>query len=348
LMSLLLAAVLSSAGWEPLALARIGERFSLEGAVDPEGYDGQFVYFIARDPRPSAVAPLLDVPAYRYQRILLPLTARLLVLGNGAWIPWALPIIGLIAHAGGTWFVSRLLEGWGVSRWYALVYGLWVGFALALRLDLPETLAYGLAAGGIYFNLTGRKPLGWLLYGLAVFAKEVTLVFVAAQALHALRRKAWRELVGLGMGSLVPFMLFQLWLWSVFGRPGIGSGGDFATPFEWLPFMGIFRIGPYSQLLLIATLVVFAPGVILPAIWGLYISLRDLISGKIDLIGFVLLLNAVLIPFVPFSTYREPGGLLRFACGLVLSVLLFAGKRGMRRVLNYSLFWLVFNVFLLK
>ncbi|NIS82113.1 MAG: hypothetical protein GTO14_18325, partial [Anaerolineales bacterium] len=62
---------LVAAEWNPVALAELGTRFS---EVDPggtEGYDGQFVYYMAVDPDPRSVQEHLDVPAYRYQRILL-------------------------------------------------------------------------------------------------------------------------------------------------------------------------------------------------------------------------------------------------------------------------------------
>ncbi len=33
--------------------------------------------------------------------------------------------------------------------WYALIYGLWAGFTLAVRLDLPEPLAFALVAAAL-------------------------------------------------------------------------------------------------------------------------------------------------------------------------------------------------------
>ncbi|MEO0562413.1 MAG: hypothetical protein AAF125_09875, partial [Chloroflexota bacterium] len=59
----------------PLVWVTLGERAEPLGIPETaiyhaEGYDGQFTYFIARDP--AGAAPLIDVPAYRYQRILLP------------------------------------------------------------------------------------------------------------------------------------------------------------------------------------------------------------------------------------------------------------------------------------
>jgi len=347
-LTLVVVAVIHSASGDPLALARLGTRFSQGDLNGSEGYDGQFVYYIARDPNPASVAPFLDAPAYRYQRILLPLLARWLALGNLWAIPWVLAGLGIISQTAGTWVVSRLLSGWGVNRWYAIVYGLWVGFVLAVRLDLPEPLAYALVAGAILATLRGRPGLGWLLYGLALFAKEVTVLFIAAQLIDNLYQRRWRSALGLVVVALVPYTLFQTWLWGAFGQLGIGSGGAMATPFELVPFMGLWRIGAYSLVYLLAMLVVIGTSIAFPALWGVWESVRMWLTGNRIVIVLALFINALVIPFLPFSTFREPGGVLRFACGLVLAVLLLAGKYNMKRVLNYSLFWLVLNVFVFK
>jgi hypothetical protein len=340
--------VIANAGGDPLALARLGTRFENGDPNGTEGYDGQFVYYIARDPSPQTVAPLLDVPAYRYQRILLPLLARIISLGNPLVLPWVLALLGILAQAIGTWVVAERLSGWGASRWYALVYGLWAGFVLSIRLDLPEPLAYGLIAGALLLVGRERHGLSWLLYALALFAKEVTIFFIAAQLFAYVLQRRWRYALALGVVALLPYVLFQGWLWSVFGQPGIGSGGEMATAFEWIPFLGILRIGAYSGIYLLAMLLVFGPAIILPSVWGIWNAVRKWIAGEENVIVFGLFFNALIIPFLPFSTFRETGGLLRFACGLILALLLFAGRYRIKRVLNYSWFWMVLNVFLLK
>ena len=114
-----------------------------------------------------------------------------------------------------------------------------------------------------------RHPLAWLLLGLSLFAKEVTMLFVGALGLTYLLRAQWRRAIGLGLVALLPFAIFQLWLWRTFGAFGVGSGGDMATPFEFIPLMGILRIGYYSPVLLLATIVVFGPFLILPTMWSI-------------------------------------------------------------------------------
>ncbi len=341
---LYLAAVLASNDGDPLAFVRIGTRYSRNDPAGSQGYDGQFVYYIARHPAPRTVAGMLDNPPYRYQRILLPLLARGLSFGNPAALPWVLVAIGVISHAAGTWVVARLLAGYNVSRWYALVYGLWPGFLLAVRLDLPEPLAYALIGAAILIEKP-RPWLGWVLYGLAAFAKEVALLFVAAQLLVYLRERRLREAAGLFGVGVLPFLVFQGWLWVVFGRLGIGSGGAMATGFEIVPFMGLLRVGAFSLGLLAVFALVYVPSVYFPALWGVWVSARRWLRGQTGLANAALLVNGLVIPFLPFSTVREPGGMFRFVGGLVLAVLLYAGRYRRRRVLRLSVFWLFLNAF---
>ena len=206
---ILVGIIIGISGGDPLSLANIGTRFSLGDPNGSKGYDGQFVYYIAREATPESTVPYLDEPAYRYQRILLPILARWLSFANLSLIPWAIVTINILAHIAGTWIVSSILEKWSISRWYGLIYGLWVGFMLAIRLDLPEPLAYALVLAAIWSRIQQRDRLSWVFYGLALFAKEITGLFVAAAALHALVHKKWRDVVGLAIVSVLPYIMTQ-------------------------------------------------------------------------------------------------------------------------------------------
>jgi hypothetical protein len=223
-----------------------------------------------------------------------------------------------------------------------------VGFVLAVRLDLPEPLAYALVIAAFLALEEDRHWMSWTLYGLAIFTKEVVILFVAAQLLIYLWRNQWRKTLGMAYVTLIPYAIFQIWLWNVFGDFGIGSGGAMATSFEWIPFMGLWRIGAYSLILLLGYLVVFVPFVIFPALWGLWEVGKKFLDKDINRINLALGLHAASILFLPFSTFREPGGLLRYTCGLVLAVILFAAQYQHQRALRYVPLWLVLNVFLLK
>ena len=336
------------AGGDPLALAQLGTKYSLADQNGTEGYDGQFVYYIAMNPFPSDVKPLLDVPAYRYQRILLPLIVRFLSFGDDRLVPWLLAFVGVISQVVGTWAIVLLLNRWSINSWYALVYGLWAGFTLSVRLDLPETLAYALVCWAILEMERERIISSSILFGLALFAKEVTIIYVFGGVIYFLIKRLRRQLSILLLFSIIPFIIFQGWIWRIFGEIGIGSGGAMATSFEIIPYMGLFRIGFFSPVYLIMMALAFVPSIVIPSVWGIYTSVNRWLMGDRGYLLLALFLNALVIAFLPFSTFRETGGLLRFSCGLVLAVLLYASRYRIFRVLNYSYFWLFMNAFLFK
>ncbi|MGH2522353.1 MAG: AZOBR_p60025 family cell surface glycopolymer formation protein [Anaerolineales bacterium] len=337
--------ILAREGGDPLAFARLGDGFQGGQPIGEQGYDGQFAYYIALDPRPADVASQLDVPAYRYQRILYPLVARALALGQPGAIPWTLVLVNGLSQVVGTFLVERWLVGYGLSRWYALAYGLWAGLLLAVRLDLNEPLCYALAAGSILTQQRGHAWRSALCLGLAAFAKETALLFLAAQIVWAVLSRNMRFLLPSAF-CLLPFALFQFLLYRWFGTFGLTSGGYLATPFEVIPFMGLWRIGAVSPAALALFAAIFGPLVVLPAVWGIVTALRRLWVRDFSPAVWALAANAGLIPFIPFSTFREPLGLVRLAAGLVLATLWYGAHARSRRVLNYSLFWLAALAFL--
>ncbi len=326
--------------FDPVALAEIGDRFAEQSPDGAPGYDGQFSYYIARDPDPGVVHSYLDVPAYRYQRILYPILARMLGGGQEALIPWTLLGLNWVVHglasAGICWIFHRR----GVATGYALIYGLWVGLISAVGLDLHEPLAYGLVVGAWLMREKKRENVFASLLILALFAKETTLLFWFAALIPAWQGRSQNRSLLILISGGVLFTVWQLWLWRVFGAVGLGSGGDLASAFEWIPFMGLLRIGFVDWRVFGLFFLIFGPTVVLPALWGLAMSWRARWQTVMDWPLAALLLHALLIVFLPFSTFREPLGLVRIATGLVLAILIVASERKHMRVLNYGLFWI--------
>ena len=366
-------------GGDPLAFALVGTRYSQGDPQGTQGYDGQFAYYIARDP--AGGWRFCDAPAYRYQRILYPILAWTLALGRPETVPWTLIALNVVALAGGTYFTERLLAARGVSRWYALAYGLYGGLVAGLRLDLTEPLAYGLVQAGLWtwgeqgagskgaeeqIRSGGRRPLssvhsrftfhvsrfwslvighwslaiGSLFIALAALAKETALLAAAGLLLYLALEHRWREAMGLGLAVGLPFAAWQGVLWVWLGTPGIGAGGAMATPFEWFPFAGLLRVATMSWPAFWLLLAIEGPLFVLPAVWALIVSARDLLRGRWHPWVAILLVQAAVLPFLPFSTWREPLAMARLAVGLVAATLLYGALRRSRRVLIYSLFWL--------
>ena len=359
-------------GGDPLAFALLGTRYSQSDPQGTWGYDGQFAYYIARDP--AGGWRYCDVPAYRYQRILYPLLARALAWGRPEAVAWTLIALNVVALAGGTYFTERLLATWGVSRWYALAYGLYGGLVAGLRLDLSEPLAYGLVQAGLWVwvqgagdretgrqgdkeqGARGKKRTGicltpfaichlpfaicCLLLSLAALAKETALIVAGGLFLYLALERRWREAVLLGVGVGLPFVLWQGVLWAWLGSPGVGAGGAMATPFEWLPFAGLLRVATVKWSVFWLLLALEGPLFVLPTVWALVASVRDLARGRRHPWVTLLLVQAAALPFLPFSTWREPLAMARLAAGLVAATLLYGAWSRSRRVLFFSLLWL--------
>ncbi len=341
-------------GGDPMMFVLAGARYSQNDPEGSWGYDGQFAYYIACDP--SGGCPRCDVPSYRYQRILYPILAWALALGQRALIPWALIAINVAALAGGTYFTERLLEAHRVSRWYALAYGLYGGLVAGLRLDLTEPLAYGLVQAGLWAWMkqearnkrqgargrrgfeTGDWRLG--LFALAALTKETALIAVAGLLFYLALQRRWWEAVKLGLVAGVSFVAWQGVLWAWLGAPGVGAGGAMATSFEVIPFWGLLSVARVDWRVFGVLLVILGPLFVLPTIWALIVSVRDLWRGRRHPWVTILLLQAAVLPFLPNSTWREPLAMVRLGAGLVAATLLYGALRRSRRILTFSFFWL--------
>ena len=337
-MLLYAAMVLAQNGGDPLAFVVLGTKFSQGVPGGTAGYDGQFAYQIARSP--AHAAPFIDVPAYRYQRILYPMLARWLALGNPTLIPWSLIALNLLAIGAGTWATARILSALGVSRWFALGYGLYGGQFLVLRTDLNESLAQALVQLAALAWL--KKRFGWmaLLLALAALAKETTLIFTAAFGLYFLWKRNWRAASMLVLAG-VPFAVWQLFLWRWLGAFGVGSGGAGATPFSVIPLGGWLWMAGVSVTAFALVSLVVVPLSIFPALAGLWLGVRSLSAKLVHPFVLALLLNSAVILFLPASTFREPAAMVRLTQGLAASMLLFGGLVKSRRVLLYSQLWIL-------
>jgi len=313
-------------------------------AEHPEGWrgydDGKAVYYLAVDWRTAAQH--VDVPAYRFQRILLPIIAWLLSFGGQpAILPFVLVGFNTVALSASVYLLETLLEAEHISRWYALVYGLFAGLLMPVRLSLTEPLAYGLVIAAIWLERRDRLVGSAIVFALAGLTKEPTLIFTAGYILWMLFEGRWRDALRLGIIAWTPFVLWQgvLYLW--LGSFGVGTGGGGSTPFEIFPYMGFLRIYLVTGSLptLLALGAAFIPFSIYPSIWGMVNAIRDLVRRVWHPYSFLLLVNAAVIMITPFSTFREPLGIIRFVPGLILCVLLYSAHFRRRGMLRFSLAW---------
>ena len=339
---------------DPLTFAEIGTRYSEGDPTGTEGYDGQFFYYIAVDP--AGAVSKIDAPAYRFQRILYPLLVRWLSLGNEALMPWLFLALNLAGMVGGVWVTEQLLIGQHVNRWHALPVGLYAGQLLSIRVNLPEPLALGLTLLGIWlferWQRRDKQGQLWLLsvlcFTLALFTKETMVVTGLAYVIFLLIQRDVRKSLAFGAILIIPFAIFQLYLYRWLGSFGPGSGGAGATPFEIIPLGGLLRIGQSGWDLVGLFLLILGPIVILPAGWAIYAAGKDIFQRHWHPWTMALFLNSLIILFLPHSTFREPLAMLRFTGPLVALVILYSALTKRWRALNYSYLWLATLVFLIN
>jgi hypothetical protein len=149
----------------------------------PYGYDGQFTYYIAL--HPGSARTLLDVPWYRYQRILEPLFIRFVSLGSPTLVPWVMLAVSWIAVVGGTWALASWLAARGRNPAWSLLYGFWPGLMVTVRNDLTDGVAYGLVAAAVLLLDSPRRSrpvVSALIMSLAIFARQEVAIYGVAMA----------------------------------------------------------------------------------------------------------------------------------------------------------------------
>ncbi|HEY69309.1 MAG TPA: hypothetical protein G4O08_01870 [Anaerolineae bacterium] len=310
--------ILATHAWDPMA-------FVLERPGDvPDdqtwgiGYDGQQAYAIAVDP--LGASSKLDHPAYRYQRILYPMLARILVLGVEDLIPWSLLVVNMLAACAGVFFVSQLLIERGVSVWWALVPLLSFNYLISMRLDLNEPLAYALALGGLW--AFERKRMGWALvaFGLAGLAREAALVFPIGLVLWLWLKRRWRSGAAILAASALPYVGWALWVSRWLGKSPFAT--TLAKPLV-IPFAGLFVMEGVEGRVMVGIWAV------LPALIGGAAGLVHLMRNRSALEspeGLLVLTNAALIAILPSPTWVDALAVLRLGVGLMIALLLWLAR----------------------
>lgn len=307
----------------PSPLLRFGPDFHYGPLV---GYDGQFCYFIAVDP--VGAPAYIDRPAYRYTRILYPMAARLLALGQPERIPATLLIVNLLALTGGVWALGAWLRRRGLSPWLALLYGLYSGLFIAYQRDLTEPLSYGLVALAVYlFDFGGRRRLWWAggAFALAILARETAALFtiVYAGALLFEGTPSGNRWVGLtprlrraalfGGLAVAPLAAYKLFLMAWLGSSGARI--EFAP--HLLPFEGLFAYWPFTFEQITILQVVLLPALICAGL-GVWALRRRMGSAPVwALLSHVLLFVVLLSP----ASYVDFGATGRVTSGVVLAAL---------------------------
>jgi len=183
---------------DPSRFIFVGERNLVAGqptppnlVIDPRswGYDGQYYYRLALDPFTNKERDFgiwLHPPAYRHQRILLPLVVWLVTFGRAAAVPTAIIAVNYCAICAIGYLAGVYARAAGRHALWGLTIAAYPGFLFSLARDTTEPLEIALLLGALIALRRQRYPLATCLLTLAVLARETALYAVAGIGLVVL------------------------------------------------------------------------------------------------------------------------------------------------------------------
>lgn len=205
------------------------------------GYDGQYYLALALDPalRNPGTLQTLDHPQYRCRRILFPLLGRALGLGQPGLIPYAMPLLNIVAAIVLVWLVARWLQIGGGSGWSGLLVLSILGIWEVLALTTTDLMSTTLFVAALYALRIERPVLAALALALAALTREVMLLYWLAMLGGLVVSRQWRSLRWLVWAGLPAIA----WNFYVLRHIPAGAGGNVVQILFGLPGVGWLEKG---------------------------------------------------------------------------------------------------------
>ena len=298
-------------GEESLSLDLARDLFGDDVTVRLEDkHDGEWFWNLARDPflsDPDALAPRLDRPVYRSQRLLYPLLASPFRAVSETALLWGLVLVNLVAIGLGSWLSVLHTELLRLPPRAVIGYIVNPAIFLAPFLDVSDALAVTAVLFALYAARRGRT--GWVVAAsvAAVLAKESMLAGLLGLALLApgVRRQD-------RVAAVVPGVVAG-GLWALYVRARFSGQETQVQEFLLVPFKGIVdswterwsHIGGYANLAMALVLALLAVVVIV-------MFVRKRTPELAVAVPF-----AAMVPFftpqvldIPINSYRATGPML--------------------------------------
>ncbi len=207
------------------------------------GYDGMEYWQIARNistlVNPSLWPTLRDISpgSYAYQRILLPVIAFVVALGQESLLPWSFLLINILSLIG----ICVLLLRANIHPLYALALSLCPAAMVGLHFSLAEPLSLFLITLFLlrYVKTERLDAINLLTLCLIVLSREINILFIMALMGFSLWKGRYRQIVLL----LIPAAVFLLWhsiIFQIFQE----------IPFLWSTQKSTFPLSAIVELLM--------------------------------------------------------------------------------------------------
>lgn len=297
-----------------------------EVVANQVGYDGQFMYYLALHPRlvascahTIATCPL-DAPILRSQRILYPLTARLVALGQPQLVPYALLLVNFLAIAVTAWLIGEMSAAAGASRWLGAAAGLFCGETLGLLRDLADPYGVMWLVLAIWLLRRNQPRRAALAIAAALLTREQLVLVVPLLAVPLVAQRHWRTLIESAVIVGAPFIAWQVVLRALYGQWALLSSTS-AAPLVPVPFAGLARqqLAPEFGLLVMC---VGVPVVVAGALALVALRRHGLASLLEDPLPAIVLLYCVMMSLTSAYNWADMWAAGRLAApGVVLGVL---------------------------
>lgn len=320
-----------------------GARIGVPGGVSRDGYDGQFAYYLALRPdligacaHPIARCPLDNLREVRVERILYPLTARALALGQPALIPFALVLVNFLAILLTSFLIGQMCVELGASRWLGLAAGLFSGETLALVHDLTDPFAVFWLVLAVYLLRKERWLLSAIALAAALLTREQLLFTVPLLALALVGRQRWGTLAAWSAIALAPFLAWQTVLRILYGSWPLLAGDTHAAGILPVPFLGFWQARTFGDFKVEAVTVALPVGIAL-ALAALAIRRNGLSALPRDPLPAVVLVYCLILSMVASIQWADLNGPGRLAApGVLLAMVVAAGQARLARI-SYAL-----------
>jgi hypothetical protein len=196
--------------------------------LELRGHDGKWTFVMAMDPLlldPAEHASIMDYPAYRAQRVLLPLLVAPVGLFAGPpSLAWAITLANTLAMGFGVWGTARLAERLGASPWWGLLFLVNLGVWLEVAISGTGVLGLALAVWGMNLALEDRFRLAGWVFAAAALTRESMLPAALGVGLWLLWRRGWSPAWRVVGPPLAALGLWSTYVWWRLGEFPAGGG----------------------------------------------------------------------------------------------------------------------------
>ena len=203
------------------------------------GYDGEFYaqLAVAGNPFDPGLRQALDAPAYRSQRILLPLAAHGVGLGRPAWIIQVYALSNLFCFI----ILAGLLARWWfpptsfnhLIRWVGTLFG--AGMVMSVTRSLTDGPALMVLAIGMRFVENKRQILGATILAAAGLVRDTSILSAVTLAPFERPTRRWY-----GAFLAVFICVAPTLLWAAILSHHYGGSGGVAHNFG-MPLVGVAK-----------------------------------------------------------------------------------------------------------